>query len=422
MMMFFFSLIPATVLVVVGYFILYASHRSEGKTATFGKFLSIWVFILAALVILGGIFGPIFGMRHRDGGMRHLDGMSRYWQYREQRRQMNPTPDAAPQSRMDSTPSMAQEPPAHVTMMAGHTHTKAQFDALREKIDLYKDFSDEEISFSMVRMGPNYESYVSDKLMRGSVGVLLLAHGFREPGDSAFRDKFTVISKTFPTAIGFGMSMMTSEHIQAAVDDLTAAGAKKIIVIPTLSSPYNTQMRQWEYMFSVHDNAGYLETPRIKSSAKIILTPSLADDPLVAEILLDQARELSTDPANEIVAVVSHGPSPKADNDATLAMLERLATIVRDEGGFVDAKGFSLQNDSPPSIRQANVDRLRNWIAGANAEGKSAIIVTNLISVRSIQSQIKKDLAGLDFRFKATGMTEHPNFIKWVEEKVDAEL
>ncbi len=421
MIMFFFSLIPATILAVVGYFILYASQKSDGKTAAFGKFLSFWVFLLAALVILGGVAGSIFGFRHMDG-MRHKDGMSRYWQYREQRRDMTPTPDATPQSRMNQTPSTAGEPPANVTMMAGHDHTKAQYDALREIIDLYKDFSDDEIAFSMVQMGPNYESYVSDELLRGNVGVLLLAHGFREPGDSAFRDKFRVISKTFPTAIGFGMSMMTSEHIQAAVDDLTAAGAKKIIVIPTLSSPYNTQMRQWEYMFSLRDDAGYLETPRITSTAEIDVTTPMSDDPLVAEILLDEAKFSSVDPANEVVAVISHGPSGKADNDATLAMLGRLAASVRDEGGFTDSKGFSLQNDSPPPVRQANIQNLRNWISNANAQGKSAIIVTNLISVRSIQSQIKTALKGLDFTFNATGMTEHPNFIKWVEEKIDEEL
>ncbi len=415
MFLFFFSLIPATVLVVVGYFILYASHRSEGGTATFGKFLAIWVFILAALVLLGGVLGPFVGMRH-------MDGMSRYWQYREHRRQMTPAPEAGPQSRLEHGPQMGQEPPAHVTMMAAHNHTKAQFDALRAKIDLYKNFTDDEIALSMVMMGPNYESYVSDPMLRGDVGVLILAHGFREPGDSAFREKFTTLAKTFPTAIAFGMSMMTSEHVQAAVDDLTRAGAKKIIVIPALSSPYNTQMRQWEYMFSIHDNAGYLETERIITPAEIVFTSTLADDPLVSEILLDEARALSSDPADEVVAIVSHGPSPKADNEATLAMLERLAARLREEGGFADAKGFSLQNDSPPDIRQANVNRLRGWIAAANADGKRTIVVTNLISVRSIQSQIKKDLDGLDYRFNATGMTEHPNFIKWVEKKVDAAL
>lgn len=86
MMMFFFSLIPATMLVVAGYFVMFASSKAEGGVQTCGKFLSIWIYILAALVILGGAFGPMLGMG------RHSDRMGRYMQYKEHRQQMQQQP------------------------------------------------------------------------------------------------------------------------------------------------------------------------------------------------------------------------------------------------------------------------------------------------------------------------------------------
>ena len=73
-MMFFMSLIPATLFVVLGYFILYSSSGSEGSIHKFGKHLSIWVFILAGLFLLGGVIAPLSGMNR----MRGMPMMSQY--------------------------------------------------------------------------------------------------------------------------------------------------------------------------------------------------------------------------------------------------------------------------------------------------------------------------------------------------------
>jgi hypothetical protein len=80
-MIYFLALIPATVLSVAGYFVLYLAHRSEGAFRAFGKYLGFWAFALAGLVILGAIFAAAHGGRH--GGMmggREMEGpMHRPW-------------------------------------------------------------------------------------------------------------------------------------------------------------------------------------------------------------------------------------------------------------------------------------------------------------------------------------------------------
>jgi hypothetical protein len=63
-MIYFLALIPATVLTIAGYVVLFLSARSEGALRTFGKYLGFWTFTLAGLVVLGAIFAAAYG-HHR---------------------------------------------------------------------------------------------------------------------------------------------------------------------------------------------------------------------------------------------------------------------------------------------------------------------------------------------------------------------
>ena len=303
-----------------------------------------------------------------------------------------------------------------------HNMDQATLDALRDKIELYKEYSDQEIALSMKMMGPNYEWYISDQGLQGENGVLVLAHGFREKGDRAFKDQMDTLSGIFPTAIGFGMSMMMSSHIQSAVDDLVAAGAKRIVVLPAVSSKFNSMMRQWEYIFGLNDEPPYLAVPRVETPARIVMRDPPGDDPLVAEILLDFADELSEEPSGEVVIIVAHGPESEEDNLVTLGVLEGLAEAVRQDSSFSAINFITLQDDAARDVRAANVARLRSWIEDATGDGKQVIIVSNLMATRSIQAKIRKDLKGLDFKFNAKGITQHPNFTKWMHETVRAAL
>ena len=55
-MCFFFSLIPATLWVVIGYFVLFSSTKAEGAIQTFGRILAIWIFVIAALLPAAGAY------------------------------------------------------------------------------------------------------------------------------------------------------------------------------------------------------------------------------------------------------------------------------------------------------------------------------------------------------------------------------
>jgi hypothetical protein len=55
-MCFFFSLMPATFFVIIGYFVLFSSTKAEGGVRRFGQVLAIWIFIIAAFFPLTGLY------------------------------------------------------------------------------------------------------------------------------------------------------------------------------------------------------------------------------------------------------------------------------------------------------------------------------------------------------------------------------
>ena len=125
------------------------------------------------------------------------------------------------------SPALSQDHSAH-----RHQMTPEQFAELREKVPLYREFTDEEIMENMGRMGPNHHVYLSDADTTGRVGVLALGHGYEPAGNEAFKSAYKPTADKHPTAAAFGMAMMTSDHIQSAVDELTEAGADTVLVMP----------------------------------------------------------------------------------------------------------------------------------------------------------------------------------------------
>ncbi len=299
-----------------------------------------------------------------------------------------------------------------------HTVAPEIAEQLRARVPLYANYSDAEIGLSMNMMGPNYAWYLSADGVEGKQGVLILLHGFRD-GDPLFKQEVEMFSGIFPTAMAPGMAMMMSDHIQLAIDDLEAVGAEQIVVVPILSTAKNSMMRQWEYIFGLREGAAYADVKRIETKAQILMAAPPGDDPLVAEMLIDHALEISENPAEEVVIIAAHGPSFADDNVLVLAELENIAKVMREDSDFTDVTGITLQDDAPPEIRDANIAKLRKMVEQATADGKTVLVVTNLIGTRSIQSKLRKDLKGLDYRFNKKGIAQHPNFVEeWMSETI----
>ncbi len=303
---------------------------------------------------------------------------------------------------------------------AQHNLTDAQFAELREKVPLYREFSNEQIMKNMARMKPGFHVYLSGAKQTGKIGVLALAHGYSNSGNESFKNAYLPTAVKHPTSVAFGMAMMSSEFIQTAVDELTNAGAETVVVIPVTTLKTGALIEQWRYIFGERAEAPWMSVDRVQTDAHVVFGPTPTGGVLISAILLDYALERSSDPANEVVAILAHGPDDAEENTAELVLLEQHAAVIREGRAFSEVRGFTLQDDAPSAIRQANVDRVRAWIQAAVDRGQRVIIVTTLPVNGNVQKKIRRDLKGLEYDLNDKGIVEHPHFSDWVESVISS--
>ena len=68
-MCFFFSFLPATIWLVIGYFVLFSSTKAAGSVRTFGRGLAIWAFVISGCFLLAGAYVTLTGLCPMDAIM-----------------------------------------------------------------------------------------------------------------------------------------------------------------------------------------------------------------------------------------------------------------------------------------------------------------------------------------------------------------
>lgn len=77
-MCFIFSLIPATIFTVIGYFVFFSSTKTEGARQKFGQVLAVWVFIVALFFPMMGLYVTLSGLCPIEGILQIMhSGMNR---------------------------------------------------------------------------------------------------------------------------------------------------------------------------------------------------------------------------------------------------------------------------------------------------------------------------------------------------------
>lgn len=316
---------------------------------------------------------------------------------------------------VSAPPALAQD---HAPSGMAHDMDQESLRILREKVPSYKTMTDAQINENMGTMPPDWMWYGSPESVHDKIGVLVVAHGSGTSGDKVLQEGVKPLAAAHPTAIGYGMAMMGSNHLQEAADKLTAGGAKTIVVVPAVVTEFSSIYRQWQYIFGLRSDSAYLDVPKVKTTAKVILAPAMNEHPMLTQILLDHAKEISTDPSKEVVILLGHGPTFDDENIIELSHIFVHAKRIKEQGKFADAKGITLQDDAPEAIRAANVAKLRAWVQHANDIGQTPLIVGYLISTRGIQYKVDEDLKGLKYKFHTKGISAHPNFTGWIRASV----
>ena len=301
----------------------------------------------------------------------------------------------------------------------GMMHSEMMFNELRDNIPGFETLNNKQIMGMMDLMGPNYYWAFDKKDPKQETGALLLAHGYGEEGDLDFHNSMTDISSKHITTLSLGMSMMTSKHIECALLDIRQNGAKKIYIVPISSTPHNTLVQQWEYIFGLRNDHAYTKVKSLQTDDVVFLDP-ISDHRIAKKIVLDYAQEISIDPKNEIVVIIAHGPVGETDNELELELMENLASYVLEKGRFNAVRPFTLQDDAPKEIRDRNVKQIKEFIENSRLDGKKVLMVSNLMSGKGIQRKINEDFSGLDYQFNSKGFLTHPLFKEWILESIES--
>jgi sirohydrochlorin ferrochelatase len=248
------------------------------------------------------------------------------------------------------------------------------------------------------------------------VGVLVLAHGGENRWNAAVHHAVRQAKLDAPTEVAFGMGMHGAElrGFQQAVNRLERKGISRIIVVPLLVSSYSEVYRQYEYVLGLRPQAEWPEAGRpLSLEVPVTLASGLDDDPLVAEILLERAQQLSRQAAEETVVLVAHGPVQEADQQVWTAHMEQMARWIQQQGGFRSVVARTLRDDAPRAVKEQAAAALREAVAGATQHGR-ALVVPLLLAQGGVEHKIPKLLTGLTYRYNGHTLLPHDKLVQWI--------
>lgn len=253
-------------------------------------------------------------------------------------------------------------------------------------------------------------------------GILIMAHG----GDAAWNRDVEAVAAPLrdkgPVEIAFGMARTST--LEAAVRRLEERGVSRIAVVRMFISG-DSFLKTTEQILGLrelppqsHAHAhgatnGHMEPPRrIETSASFALSrQGVGGSPLIDDILLDRVRALSTNPAQESVLILAHGPGDEAENQRWLANMRLRAQRIYEIGPFRHVECETLREDWP--ARRVEATRhIRGYIEEGSKMGGRVIVIPFRVAGFG---PYEKVLEGLTYTSDGRGFCPHPNMTRWIE-------
>ena len=270
-------------------------------------------------------------------------------------------------------------------------------------------------------------------------GVLLLAHGGNPQWNENVRALAARVDRAQPTEVAFGMA--TRANIQTAVNALTARGVTDIVAVPLFVSSHSSVVTSTQYLLGLRaeappDLAMFAKmshgsgtgasghdhhaadpadaTLPVQSSIPIRMSSALDAHPIVAAILADRARAISTDPAREAVILVAHGPVNDVENQRWLDNMAVLADGIAKDRAYASIDWMTVRDDAPAAIRDAATAELRALVEKRRDAGSRVLIVPLLLSFGGIEQGIRKRLDGLDYVMAPQAIMPDDRLVDWI--------
>lgn len=289
-------------------------------------------------------------------------------------------------------------------------------------------------------------------------GVMIMAHGGSPKWNNLVMEAAQPLTKQYAVSHAWGMADPIT--LQKSIDELEAQGVTKIIAVPLFISSHSMVIRQTEFLLGLRDkladppmpsmdhsgghSGGHqmgsgnamamhhahdtkeVELKPLKIKAKLVVTPALDDNAVVAEILRDRIAELSTNPPNETVILVAHGPNGEEDNQKWLAGLESLSVkiekIQSTRGkGFKQIFATTVRDDANKEIFDQAKEQLRAIVRQAGKFG-NVIVVPVFLSSGGREHAVAERLDGLNYKWNGKALLPDSRLTAFLNNSVNQAL
>ena len=246
-------------------------------------------------------------------------------------------------------------------------------------------------------------------------GVLVIDHGSK--GDervNVVRELMKDVKLGVPVALAFAEHPPETESISAGIDKLLRQGVNHIIAVTLFTQPTIDHDEVVEEVYEALETAEpteILQNAPKHMGIRISVAGPVDDHPLIAELVLDRAREVCEDEDNEILVICRWGDSTYIQHSELYA--QSLADQVKANSDFTDVR-FGFMGISSPNIRQTVEDALH--------DGPVVVVTTNGLGSSYVDNLITEKLDGLSYAFNGAGyygypvdLDPHHNIARWIE-------
>jgi sirohydrochlorin cobaltochelatase len=243
-------------------------------------------------------------------------------------------------------------------------------------------------------------------------GVLIIGHGSRSPQwVQLVDDAVNKLNVSVPVVAGF-LELVEGRLIEDGIRQLEKEGVNHIIALPLFVASGSTHIDEIGYMLGVQD----LDDPdedlyRIETSAEIVYCPPMDDHPFIVEILLERVRELSTDPASEVLMLIGHGADEGENHRKWEGVLRRLAVTLRRRLGFKGATYGTLHPDN-----------IASRIRAVSRRNRTIVLPLFLSEGYFTKTVIPSRLEGASYVYSGKTYLPHPLVTRWMQTVIEQEL
>lgn len=238
-------------------------------------------------------------------------------------------------------------------------------------------------------------------------GVLVISHGSRERKWVSLVDEAVheLASRMDIPVVSSYLELVEGRLIQDGITALEDQGVTDIVVIPLFVSSGSTHVDEIAYAIgakAVPDMETDLAPFRVRS--RVHFGTPMDDDPEIAAMVWDKVKELSANPAKEVILLVGHG----SRHDLFRSRWEKGINSLAQRVSEVSGTGADYALLSPGDVR----DKVTSWME----RGCDVIVAPLFLSEGYFTEKVIPDrLQGLECRYSGRTLLPHPLLPQWME-------